>query len=118
MPTFIIAPGGSVSSGTQSTNPYVVLNTGKLASAYAIAATPPVDQDLEIQIVSAAIGNLLKTPLVIPANSFALVQTIVFQLDPTYIFVNDVLTVVATYVNVGAAPIPAGSVTVGTVIDY
>jgi len=120
---WILAPSGSLSEGTVTTNPYVIRNTGRAFLAYAIFLDGPVDQNLTLDIVSAAQGSLLSsgpTPLVIPAGSNSLVKITQFLNDPAplYLYRDDTLTVTATYSNPGADPSPAANGTLGLRIAY
>lgn len=117
--TFIIAPGGSVVSGTVDANPHRVKRNNKLIECYAVAGIPPVDQDLYLDIVSATLGkSILLAPLKIPATSTALVSTVAFYANPAFLFKNDVLRCTAAYVVTGANPVPAGSVSLDLVGEY
>lgn len=112
--SFVLAPGGSLAGGLVGTNPYLVKRTGQLAFMYAAAATPPTAQNLVIQFL--VNGNLVPGQVVIPANTSSNVPyQYSFPLtNPLWVFnnatENDVVTIQATYVVVGANPTPASGV--------
>lgn len=120
---FVLGGGGSISAGVVQSNPYVVQNTGQVFIGYAIALNAPLDQDLTLDIVSAAQGSIFSngpTPLIIPAGSTSLVKISQFTDDPApfYLYKDDTLTAVATYSSLGASPVPASQVTLGLRISY
>ena len=115
--TFILGPGGSLSSGAVNTNPYIASRSGALVDCVVAAATPPVGQDLVIDILRSTGGG---TPAgifppgsqpVVLAGSTANTVILVTVFNTAYIYRNDVLTCSVSYrVHAGSTAL-AGSVT-------
>lgn len=106
---------GAVAAGPWTGAPPIwVLDTGQVFKAAVQAANPPTDQDIMFDIVSAAQGSILGGPiaLTIPAGSTSLIEITQFTNDPApfYLFQNDNLTPVITYLNLGANPVAAANV--------
>lgn len=113
---------GSIAAGTYPGSPTYVQNAGQVIRACVQATSPPVDQTITFDIISAAQGSLLGGPvtLTIPAGSTDLVSITQFTNDPAPIFLalNDNLTPVVTYAVTGADPVAAGFVKLVLQITY
>lgn len=121
--SWVLSPGGSLSSGVVTTNPYIVRNTGQVFLGFAAAGTAPIDQSLTLDVVSQQQGSIFSsgpTPLVIPAGSTALVKITQFTGSPApfWLYRDDILTVTATYGTPGADPTNAANVTMGLRLSY
>ncbi|TAK97790.1 MAG: hypothetical protein EPO08_20720 [Rhodospirillaceae bacterium] len=111
-PTFILAPSGSLTAGVVQGNPDVVRQSGQITEVVAIAGTPPVHQDLIVDIKANGI-SIFNSPLVIPAGTATLVHwPDLFGLVPAFLYKDDILTVSVSYSVKGASPTPAANVTV------
>lgn len=114
--TFVLAPGGSVSSGVVATNPTIARQSGKLYEIVVQCGVPPVDQTLIINIINSSTGALLTAAqaIKIPSGDGTVHIQSIFVNDPspTYILVNQGLTVSVSYTITGANPTRAGSITV------
>jgi hypothetical protein len=109
--TWILSPGGSVSSASATANPIVLQSGGVLVVAYAIAGTPPTNQQLVIDILDNGVSILG------PGNQIIIGSGVV---DPVYVRtfakatvnIGDVLSLSVEYQGTGGSPLPASSVTV------
>jgi hypothetical protein len=126
-PTFILAPGsGSLSAGTVALNPFIVGRTGSIVEVVAVAGTPPTGQDLLIDIRSANLGGSIfgqGGPIVVPDGNATLqvvlpnatgsgLTNLANDPGPTYLFQNDLLTVVVSYRTTSGVVAAAANVTV------
>ncbi len=106
---WVLAPGGSLSGGVLTSSPQDVLDTGQVFKASLQFQSPPTDQDVTVDIISAAQGSILGGPqtLKVTAGSTSLVSITQFTNDPApfYLFQGDNLTVIVTYGNLGANPV-------------
>lgn len=112
--TFVLAPGASLSGGLVQTNPQFVRQSGQLAEIIVQCGVPPTDQTLMLDIQCSGFGTVLEAPISIVSGDGTVHVVTVFVRDPapTYLIVNESLTVVASYVVTGADPALAGSITV------
>lgn len=108
--TLIQPTGALLAGGTALGNPYIVENTGALIELLAAATTPPIDQDLTIQVFDGLtlIGQLTMKSSV-SANE--LVEFTFLASSPSYVFRKDVLTAVASYSITGPNPTPVDGLT-------
>lgn len=109
--TFVVAPGGNVTSASATTNPVPSSTSGPLVEAFAIAGTPPTGQNLVIDILDDGV-SILASPLVIPAGSEDQISTTQFASPGQQIAIGDILTLNISYAITGANPTPASNVTV------
>lgn len=113
--TFVLSPGGSLSSGVNITNPYIVGRAGKLVEALAVAGTAPAGQDLLIDILDNGVSVFATgQQLRVPAGSLTLNTASGFAngADSSFVFTKDVLTLTASYSVLSSSVTAAGSVTV------
>ena len=112
----ILAPGSSVASGVNATNPTIARQSGVLVEVVVQCGVAPTDQTLVLDIINSRYGSILGPNNLIKIPSGDLSQHIVtkFVGDPasTYMFRNDGLTVSASYIVTGSSPARAGSVTI------
>lgn len=98
---FVLAPGSSLAAGVNvANNPDIVQRSGKLVLAYGAAGTPPVGQDLLIDILVNGVSIFATGQyLIIPAGDSTLQSASGFVngATSTYIFEGDLVTVNATY---------------------
>lgn len=117
-----IAPFFDVSTGQYTGSPTYVLDTGQVFKASVQALSPPVDQDITFDILSAAQGSILGGPvtLTIPAGSTDLIQITEFTDDPApfFLYQDDVLTPVLSVNTTGPDPVNAGFVKLVLQITY
>lgn len=117
--TFILGPGASLSAGVVSMNANIVKNTGTVILTMAIAATdPPQDQDLEIEIISQAIGFVSRITITDGVTTLQQTTTTVASPAPLVLFTKDILTVSVAYTNIGPNPVPAMNVTLTMQVSY
>lgn len=109
--TFVLAPGGSLASGVPANNPVPLNTAGALVQVYAMAGTPPQEQDLVIDVLDNG-TSILAAPLTIPAGSFDQVLTTAFATPGLTVAIGDLLSVSISYAVSGTAPTPAANVTV------
>lgn len=109
--TFILAPSGSLSSGTVNTNPTYVDRTGLMVEIYGGAGTAPQNQNLVLTVTDVTRGFVLGS-ITIPAGSTAQITTAIPSTDQLYVYAKDQLTITATYQVTGANPVAAANVTV------
>ncbi len=106
---WVLAPGGSLAGGVLSSTPQDVLDTGQVFKAALQFTTPPVDQDVTVDIISAQQGSILGGPqtLKVTAGSTSLAFITQFTNDPApfYLYQGDNLTVLITYGVTGPAPV-------------
>lgn len=113
---FVLAPGSSLAGGVNvANNPDIVGRSGKLVVAYGAAGTPPVGQDLLIDILVNgtsifATGQQLR----IPAGDSTLQNAngFVSGADSTFVFEGDLITIDATYSVLSGSVTAASGVTV------
>lgn len=113
--TFVLAPGASLSSGVNITNPYIVGRAGKLVEALAVAGTAPVGQDLLIDILDNGVSIFAAgQKLRIPAGSTTLNSSTGFASGAltTFVFTKDVLTLTASYSVLSGSVTAASNVTI------
>jgi hypothetical protein len=115
---FILGNGTSLSAGIVSMNPYPVKNSGTVILTTAVANTPPIGQQLDIEIISDAQGFVSR--ISIPDSSTALHQTTatVSSPAPFVLYAGDILRVSVAYSSPGINPTPATDVTVELRISY
>ncbi len=106
--TFVLAPGGSLSAGLVTTNPYIVSRTGLLVEMVAKANSPPTGQDMILTILD---GLVPIAAITIPAGDGGLKVVTIPAGRNLYVFRNDVLSIEVTYINIGGSPVPASNVT-------
>lgn len=116
--TFVLAPGGSLTSGIVELNPYIVKNTGTVFLTMLVAGVAQTGQVLEVEIISDAIGFISRISN--PGGATALQQTTdtVNTPAPLILFQNDILRVSVGYSSIGSNPVPAANVTVSVRISY
>lgn len=110
--TFILSPGGSVSSGTNLTNNYIVGRSGRLVECLISTPTPPTDQNLRIDITANGVSIFDGVQAVLPDGETELVRATNFAQDPLYLTKDDILNIGASYQILGVSPTAAGNVTV------
>ena len=112
----ILQPGSSISSGTVVTNPTIARQSGVLVEVAVQCGVAPTDQTLVLDIVNSRYGTILGAGnhIKIPSGdrSLHIVTKFAFSPGATYMFKNDNLTVIDSYVVTGPDPAAAGSVTV------
>lgn len=115
--TFVLGAGSSIAGGLVASNPNRIGQSGKLVEIFVQAGVPPTDQTLFIDIVDSAFGTILRAPIQIVSGdgSPQVITAFVRDPAPTYLLVNQSLSVVTSYVVTGANPALAGSVTVDVV---
>lgn len=113
---FVLAPGTSLAGGVNvANNPDVVKRSGKLVLVYGAAGTPPVGQDLLIDILVNGVSIFAAgQQLRFPAGDATLQQASGFAngAASTYVFEGDLVTVNATYSVLSGSVTAASGVTV------
>jgi hypothetical protein len=98
--SFVLAPGSSLAAGLVATNPYIVKHTGKPAQVVIAATTPPVGQDLVLDITVGMGGPSIFNPgqqPVLPAGSTQVVIVNPAAFALAYLYKNQVLFPTAAY---------------------
>ena len=110
---FVLAPGGSLSSGIPVGYAYPAKTSGPLVLVSVIAGTPPTDQNLVIDILDGGVSILgIANRIVIPAGNGNEITSTVFASVGQSIGIGDLLTCSVSYSVTGSSPLPASNVLV------
>lgn len=111
--SFVLAPGSSLSAGTNLTNPLEITASGRLAEVTAVTDNPPTDQDLIIAITyNGATIFQSGGELTVPDGNSSVQSTSTFIQPNFYVFKGGLVRISVSYRVTGSDPVPAQSVSV------